>query len=58
MARKDNIAPTSPLGLPSGDGRILVNTATTPPTFLIQVQWQDRTELQLYTLSVQDDPTN
>jgi type IV pilus assembly protein PilV len=55
---KQALAPTSPLGLPGGDGRILVNKATSPPTYLIQVQWMDRTELQLYTLSVQDDPAN
>jgi type IV pilus assembly protein PilV len=55
---KQDLAPASPLGLPAGDGRILVNEATTPPTYLIQVQWMDRNDLQLYTLSVQDDPAN
>ena len=51
---KEALAPTSPLGLPNGDGRILVNTATIPPTYLIQVQWSGRNDTELYTLSVQD----
>jgi type IV pilus assembly protein PilV len=55
---KQQIAPTNPLGLPDGDGRIIVNTATTPPTYLIQVQWTSRNDQQIYTLSVQDDPLN
>jgi len=55
---KEALAPSSPLGLPAGDGRILVNTATIPPTFLIQVQWRGRQETQFYTLSVQDDPSS
>lgn len=55
---KDQLAPGSPVGLPEGDGRILVNMASVPPTYLIQVQWQARGERQFYTLSVQDDPAN
>jgi type IV pilus assembly protein PilV len=55
---KEALKPTSPLGLPSGDGRILVNTATIPATFLVQVQWRGRTETKVYSLSVQDDPSN
>jgi len=55
---KESLAPTSPLGLPSGDGRILVNTATIPTTYIIQVQWRGRQETNIYTLSVQDDPSS
>jgi type IV pilus assembly protein PilV len=55
---KDSLAPTSALGLPAGDGRILVNAATVPPTFLIQVQWRGRRATEFYTLSVQDDPSS
>jgi type IV pilus assembly protein PilV len=51
---KEALAPSSPLGLPHGDGRILVNTATIPPTYLIQVQWSGRNDTEIYTLSVQD----
>src|SRR5262245_55355692 len=55
---KEALAPTSALGLPQGDGRILVNTATIPTTYLIQVQWRGRQETQLYSVSVQDDPSS
>jgi type IV pilus assembly protein PilV len=55
---KRQLAPTSPLGLPDGDGRIVANTATSPPTFVIEVRWTTRNDEQTYTLSVQDDPLN
>jgi type IV pilus assembly protein PilV len=55
---KNQLAPTSALGLPDGDGRIVANTATIPPTYTIQVRWKTRGEEQTYTLTVQDDPVN
>jgi type IV pilus assembly protein PilV len=55
---KESLAPTNALGLPAGDGRILVNAATIPPTYLIQVQWRGRRATEFYTLSVQDDPSS
>lgn len=55
---KNQLAPTSPLGLPDGDGSITPNTATIPPTYTIEVRWKTRGEEQTYTLTVQDDPGN
>jgi type IV pilus assembly protein PilV len=55
---KEALAPTNALGLPAGDGRIIVNDATIPTTYIIQVQWRGRRATEIYTLSVQDDPSS